>query len=429
MVPRVPTRKRGFMDVPRKGAGRKRLIRRIVYSVIVIVGGIGITLALGRLKPAAPSVEMATLWPDTVKRGPMKRDVRGLGTLAPEEVLFIPATTDGRVEKRLVQQGDRVKPDTVLFILNNPELQNSMVDAEYQLKTEQAKYTDLEMTLEKQGLDQKAAAATVNSEYKQAQLKADRDKELAKEGLIPDLDEKLSTVKADELSQRTKLELERLSFSKQQVQAQLAAQKAKIDQLRAMFELKRSQVESLKIRAGIDGIITELLVQYGQRIPAGTALAKATQPWKLKAELKISETQAKDILLGQDAQIDTRNGIIPGKVSRIDPAVINGTRTVDVRLIGTLPSGAVPDLSVDGTIVLENLSDVVYVGRPVFGQPNSTITLFKMDPDGKGATRLPVKLGRSSVNSIEVLDGLKVGDRVILSDMSAMDGHDRIRLN
>ena len=417
------------MDVPRKGAGRKRLIRRIVLIVILLLVGFAITMGLGRLKPAAPSVEMATLWPDTVKRGPMKRDVRGLGTLAPEEVLFIPATTDGRVEKRLVQQGDRVKPDTILFVLNNPELQNSMVDAEYQLKTEQAKYTDLQMTLEKQGLDQKAAAATVNSEYKQAQLKADRDKELAKEGLIPDLDEKLSTVKADELSQRTKLELERLSFSKQQVQAQLAAQKAKIDQLRAMFELKRSQVESLKIRAGIDGIITELLVQYGQRIPAGTALAKATQPWKLKAELKIAETQAKDILVGQDAQIDTRNGIIPGKVSRIDPAVINGTRTVDVRLIGTLPSGAVPDLSVDGTIVLENLSDVVYVGRPVFGQPNSTIQLFKIEPDGKGAARVPVKLGRSSVNTIEVVDGLKVGDRVILSDMSAMDGHDRIRLN
>lgn len=417
------------MDVPRKGAGRKRLIRRIVYSVIVVVGGVAITFVLGRLKPAAPSVEMATLWPDTVKRGPMKRDVRGLGTLAPEEVLFIPATTDGRVEKRLVQQGDRVKPDTVLFTLNNPELQNSMVDAEYQLKTEQAKYTDLQMTLEKQGLDQKAAAATVNSEYKQAQLKADRDKELAKEGLIPDLDEKLSTVKADELLQRTKLELERLSFSKQQVQAQLSAQKAKIDQLRAMFELKRSQVESLKIRAGIDGIITEILVQYGQRVPANTALAKATQPWKLKAELKISETQANNILIGQDAQIDTRNGFIPGKVSRIDPAVINGTRTVDVRLIGALPPGAVPDLSVDGTIVLENLSDVVYVGRPVFGQPNSTITLFKIDPDAKGATRVPVKLGRSSVNTIEVVDGLKVGDRVILSDMSAMDGHDRIRLN
>jgi len=405
------------------------MIRRIVYISIVVITVPLITWALSRLKPAAPSVEAATLWPDTVKRGQMKVDRRGLGTLAPEEILFIPAISDGRVEKRLVQQGDKVKPDTILFVLNNPELENSMVDAEFQLKTAEATYTDTQMTLEKQGLDQKAVAATVNADYKQAKLTADRDKELVKEGLIPDLTEKLSSVKADELAQRTKLEQERLSFSKQQVQAQLAAQRAKIDQLRAMFELKKRQVEALKIRAGIDGIITELLVQYGQRVPAGTPLAKATQPWRLKAELKIAETQAKDILVGQDAEIDTRNGIIPGKVSRIDPAVINGTRTVDVRLIGALPTGAVPDLSVDGTIEIENLKDVVYMGRPVFGQPNSTITIFKMDPDEKGASRVPVKLGRTSVNTIEILDGLKVGDRVILSDMSAMDGHDRIRLN
>jgi len=417
------------MDVIRKDAGRKRMIRRIVYISIVVITIPLITWVLSRLKPAAPSVEAATLWPDTVKRGQMKVDRRGLGTLVPEETLFIPAISDGRVEKRLVQQGDRVKPETILFVLNNPELENSMVDAEYQLKTAEATYTDTQMTLEKQGLDQKAVAATVNADYKQAQLQSDRDKELVKEGLIPDLTEKLSSVKADELAQRTKLEQERLSFSKQQVQAQLAAQRAKIDQLRAMFELKKRQVEALKIRAGIDGIITELLVQYGQRVPAGTPLAKATQPWRLKAELKIAETQAKDIVVGQDAQIDTRNGIIPGKVSRIDPAVINGTRTVDVRLIGALPSGAVPDLSVDGTIEIENLKDVVYMGRPVFGQPNSTITIFKIDPDGRGASRVPVKLGRTSVNTIEILDGLKVGDRVILSDMAAMDGHDRIRLN
>ncbi len=417
------------MDVIRKDAGRKRMIRRIVYISIVVITVPLITWALSRLKPAAPSVEAATLWPDTVKRGQMKVDRRGLGTLVPEETLFIPAISDGRVEKRLVQQGDKVKPDTILFVLSNPEVENSMVDAEYQLKTAEATYTDTQMTLEKQGLDQRATAATVNADFKQAQLQSDRDKELAKEGLIPDLQEKLSSVKADELAQRSKLEQERLSFSKQQVQAQLAAQRAKIDQLRAMFELKKRQVEALKIRAGIDGIITELLVQYGQRVPAGTPLAKATQPWRLKAELKIAETQAKDILLGQDAEIDTRNGIIPGKVSRIDPAVINGTRTVDVRLIGALPSGAVPDLSVDGTIEIENLKDVVYMGRPVFGQPNSTISIFKIDPDGKGASRVPVKLGRTSVNTIEVMDGLKVGDRVILSDMSAMDGHDRIRLN
>ena len=304
-----------------------------------------------------------------------------------------------------------------------------MVDAEYQLKTAEATYDDLKVQLASKGLDQKAVAATVNSDFKQARLQADRDKELAKEGLIPDLQEKLSTVKAEELSQRTKLEEQRLAIADEAVKAQLAAQRAKIDQLRAMFELKKSQVEALKIRAGIDGIITELLVQVGQRVPAGTALAKATQPWRLKAELKIAETQAKDIALGQDAQVDTRNGIIPGKVSRLDPAVINGTRVVDVRLIGALPAGAVPDLSVDGTVELENLSDVVYVGRPVFGQPNSTVSLFKVDPDGKGAARIPVKLGRSSVNTIEVLDGLKVGDKVILSDMSAWDSHDRVRLN
>jgi HlyD family secretion protein len=247
--------------------------------------------------------------------------------------------------------------------------------------------------------------------------------------LLPDLQAKLSAVKSEELAQRTKLEEQRLAMADEAVKAQLAAQRAKIDQLRAMYELKRSQVAALKVKAGTNGIMTELLVEVGQRVVAGTALARITQPWKLKAELKIAETQAKDIAIGQEAQIDTRNGIIPGKVSRIDPSVINGTRTVDVRLTAALPPGAVPDLSVDGTIEVENLSDVVYVGRPVFGQPNSTITLFKIDSEGKGATRVPVKLGRTSVNSIEILDGLRVGDRVILSDMSAMDGHDRIRLN
>jgi len=419
------------MDIVREGAGRKRMIRRIIYVSIFVLALGGIWIAVARLKPAAPSVEAATLWPGTVKRGPMKRDVRGLGTLVPEEKLVVPALTDGRVAKRLILAGQDavVKPDTVIMIMESPELENAMVDAEFQLKTAEATYTDTQMTLEKQGLDQQATAATVNADYKQAKLTADRDALLAKEGLIPDLTEKLSAVKAEELGVRTKLEQERLAFQKQQVQAQLSAQKAKIDQLRAMFELKKSQVEALKVKAGTNGILTEVLVDAGQRVVAGTPLARITQPWKLKAELKITETQAKDIAIGQDAQIDTRNGIIPGKVSRIDPSVINGTRTVDVRLIGELPQGAVPDLSVDGTIVLENLSDVVYVERPVFGQANTTITLFKYDADGKGANRVPVKLGRASVTTIEVVDGLKVGDKVILSDMSAWDGRDRIRLN
>jgi HlyD family secretion protein len=428
------------MDVQRKDAGRKRVIRRVVWIVSIVIALAGITFAVSRLKPAAPSVEWATLWPDTVKRGPMRVDRRGLGTLVPEEKLVVPANTDGRVEKRLVLPGQDavVKPDTVLMILTSPELENSMVDAEYQLKTAEATYDDLKVQLASKGLDQKATAATVNSDYKQAKLQADRDTELAKEGLLPDLQAKLSAVKSEELAQRTKLEEQRLAMADEAVKAQLAAQRAKIDQLRAMYELKRSQVTALKVKAGTNGIMTELLVEVGQRVVAGTALARITQPWKLKAELKIPETQAKDIAIGQDAQIDTRNGIIPGKVSRIDPSVINGTRTVDVRLTGALPPGAVPDLSVDGTIEVENLSDVVYVGRPVFGQPNSTITLFKVDPDGNGATPscppcratlVPVKLGRTSVNSIEILDGLRVGDRVILSDMSAMDGHDHIRLN
>jgi len=419
------------MDVPRKDAGRKRLIRRITWIAVVVITVPLITWALSRLKPAAPSVEAATLWPDSVKRGPMRVDRRGLGTLVPEETLLVPANTDGRVERRLVLPGQdaTVTPGTVLMILTSPELENSMVDAEFQLKTAEANYDDLKVQLESKGLDQKAAAATVRADYKQAKLQADRDKELAKEGLIPDLNEKLSTVKAEELAQRTILEDQRLAIADEAVKAQLAAQRAKIDQLRAQFELKKSQVEALKVKAGTNGIMTELLVQVGQRVTAGTPLAKITQPWKLKAELKIAETQAKDIAIGQDAEIDTRNGIIPGKVSRIDPSVINGTRTVDVRLIGQLPQGAVPDLSVDGTIEVENLPDVVYMGRPVFGQPNSTITIFKIDPDGKGASRVPVKLGRSSVNTIEIVDGLKVGDRVILSDMSAQDGHDRIRLN
>ena len=419
------------MDVIRKDAGRKRIIRRIIYISTSIIAFGGIWIAVARLKPAAPSVEMATLWPGTVKRGPMRMDVRGLGTLVPEEKLVVPAQTEGRVERRLLLPGQDavVKPDTVILILSSPEMENAMVDAEFQLKTAEATYADTEATLEKAGLDQKAHAAQVNADYQTAKLEADRDTQLAKEGLISDLQAKLTAVKADGLAQQSKVEEERLAFQKQQVQAELAAQRAKIDQLRALYELKKSQVEALKVKAGTNGIMTELLVEVGQQVTAGTALARITQPWKLKAELKITETQAKDIAIGQDAQIDTRNGIIPGKVSRIDPTVINGTRTVEVRLIGALPPGAVPDLSEDGTIILQNLSDVVYVERPVFGQPDTTISLFKIDPDGKGASRVNVKLGRGSVTTIEVLDGLKVGDRVILSDMSAWDGRDRIRLN
>jgi HlyD family secretion protein len=417
------------MDIQRKDAGKKRLIRRIIYVSIVLAAIPLITLGLNRLKPAAPTVEGSTVWRDTVKRGTMDRQVRGLGTLVPEETLLIPASTDGRVDKRLVLAGTRVKPDTILMVLSNPELQTAMIGAEYNLKSAEAGMKDLKAKLESERLDKKAIAAQVQSDYHSARLTADRDKELLKEGLIPDLQEKLSTVKAEELATRDALETERLNVVKQSVQAQLDAQQVKVDQLRAEYQLKKDQVEALKVKAGTEGIMQQLLVEVGQRVTAGTALAKVTQPWKLKAALQIAETQAKDIMIGQDAEVDTRNGIIPAKVMRIDPSVISGTRTVDVKLEGALPPGAVPDLSVDGVIELERLTNVMYIGRPVFGQPNSTVTLFKMEPDGKHASRVQVKLGRSSVNTIEILEGLKVGDTVILSDMSAMDQHDRILLN
>ena len=417
------------MDIQRKDAGKKRLIRRIIYVGIVLAAIPLITLGLNRLKPAAPTVEGATVWRDTVKRGTMDRQVRGLGTLVPEETLLIPASTDGRVDKRLVLAGTKVKPNTILMELSNPELQTAMIGAEYNLKSAEAGMKDLKAKLESERLDKKAIAAQVQSDYHSARLTADRDKELLKEGLIPDLQEKLSTVKAEELATRDALETERLNVVKQSVQAQLDAQQVKVDQLRAEYQLKKDQVEALKVKAGTEGIMQQLLVEVGQRVTAGTPLAKVTQPWKLKAALQIAETQAKDIMIGQDAEVDTRNGIIPAKVMRIDPSVISGTRTVDVKLEGALPPGAVPDLSVDGVIELERLTNVMYIGRPVFGQPNSTVTLFKMEPDGKHASRVQVKLGRSSVNTIEILDGLKVGDTVILSDMSAMDQHDRILLN
>ncbi len=422
------------MDVPRKGAARARLLRRSVLAVVVVVAGLLITLGLKRLQPAAPTVEGSTVWRDTVKRGPMLRQVRGLGTLVPEDVLWIPAVTAGRVKKINIRAGTAVKTDTVILEMDNPELVQQTLDAEYQLKVAEAGYTDLKVKLESQHLTQEADLARTQSDHHQARLKADRDLELGKLGLKPDLDVQLSKVTAEELANRQKIEEKRLDISAESIKAQLDSQKVQVDQKRAFYDLKRKQLDDLKVQAGSEGILQSLgtaaqPIEEGQQVTPGTILAKVVQPWRLKAELKIAETQAKDILLGQPAEVDTRNGIIPGKVMRIDPAVVNGTRTVDVKLEGKLPEGAVPDLSVDGTIELERLADVLYVGRPVFGQQQSLITLFKVTPDGKGANKVQVKLGRASVNTIEILEGLQVGDTVILSDMSAWDNHDRIRLN
>ncbi|MGA2592577.1 MAG: HlyD family efflux transporter periplasmic adaptor subunit [Bryobacteraceae bacterium] len=419
------------MDVPRKDAAKKRLIKRIVIGVVVVGAIVGISIPLSRLKQAAPSVELSTLWPDTVRRGPMVREVRGLGTLIPEDTLLVPATTDGRIEKILIKPGTPVRPDSVILVMTNPELQTQLLDAEYTLKAAEASYTDLRVTLEKQGLDLQATAAQVSADYHSAQLKAERDDALVKEGLVAQVDAKISQVTANELSTRNQIEEKRLSINQESVEAQLAAQKVKVDQLRAEYKLKQDQVAALSVRAGAEGMLQALPtpVEEGQKVMAGTALGKVAQPSHLKAELKIAETQAKDVTIGQPAVIDTRNGLVKGQVSRIDPAVLNGTVTVDCRLEGPLPAGARPDLSVDGTIELERLDDVVFMGRPVFGQAESTVSLFKMEPDGTYANKIQVTLGRASVNTIEVRKGLNVGDRVILSDMSAWDNYDRIKLN
>ena len=418
-----------MVDIPRKKSARKRQVRMALYAV-VLVGAVSlITFGVARLKPAAPSVEGGTLWKDTVKRGPMVLQVHGNGTLEPEEIRVIAAATQGRVERVLAEPGTPVSAGTVLYELSNAELQQSAVDAEYQLRAAEADLNNLRARLESERMTQQSATAQVHAEYQQARLQADTDEALAKEGLIPALNLKLSRVRAEELANRYAIEQKRLDGRVKSDQAQVASQQARISQLQALLKLKHDQVNTLAVRAGTDGVLQERLVEVGQEVTPGTVLARVAEQQHLKAQLKIAETQVKDIALGQHADIDTRNGVIPGHVSRIDPAAQNGTVTVDVALDGALPQGARPQLSVDGTIELARLDNVLYVGRPAFGQANSTIGMFKLEPDGHEAARVQVKLGRSSVNNIEILDGLKEGDTVILSDTSQWDAFQRIRLN
>jgi HlyD family secretion protein len=417
------------MDVPRKSYARLRLIRRILYGAIVLAAVGGISWYVSRLKPAAPTVDRATVWIDTVKRGPMLRQVRGLGKLVPEEIRWVPAVTEGRVEKKLLEAGARVTPDTVLLELSNPQLAQETLNAEWDWKAEESSYTDLKVRLEREQLTQAADMAKLESDYEQAKLHYEANSVLHKDGLISTLDLKRDEANARQLADRLEFEKQRMAINRDSIAAQLAEQQTRINQRHALYTLRKSQLDQLKVRAGVDGVLQLLSAEVGERVAPGTNLARVANPNKLKAELNIAETQAKDIQIEQEVSIDTRNGIIPGRVSRIDPAVKDGTVTVDVRLEGDLPKGARPDLSVDGTIVLERLEDVVYVGRPVQGQPDSQISIFKLDPEGKGAERVTVKLGRSSVNTIEVIEGLKPGDQVILSDMAAQDGFDSIRLN
>jgi HlyD family secretion protein len=422
------------MDVPRgKEVARRKLIRRVIYIALIVAAIPLITWGLSRLKPAAPSVDRATVWIDTVKRGPMLREVRGLGTLVVEEFIWIPANFESRVEKINFLPGAKVHPNDVLMVLSNPQMELDMADLEWQIKQAEANYDNLQVQLQTAQLAQEAVTDQVQSDMEQAGLQADRDKALNKLDLKADLDAKLSEAKWNELKGRLTISKKQLEISNAAIKAQLDAQKILIEKTRAAYQLKKQQVEQLTIRASAEGVVTVLgtpttPLEVGMRVAPGAILAKIAQPNRLKATLKIPETQVKDVAIGQVASVDTRNGIIPGHVTRIDPASVNGTVDVDVKLEGAV-DGMRPDLSVDGTITIERLADVVFVGRPVIGQPGAKITLFKLDSDTKEAQRVPVSLGRSSVNTIEVVDGLKVGDQVILSDMSAQDAFNRIRLN
>jgi HlyD family secretion protein len=418
------------MDIARPSVAGQRRRRQIIYAAVGIVLVALVTMGLSRLKPAAPTVERSTVWVDTVKRGSVLRQVRGLGTLVPMEgsIQFLPAVTEGRVDKILELPGAQVKADTILLEMSNPQLTQEALDAEWKLKASEADYKNLEVALASQVLAQKSLSAQAQSEYSQAKMQADIDSELAKLGVISELSMKVSNQKAEQLSTQNDIEKQRLVNSSEVLKAQLQAKQAEVEEFRALSQLKHSQLERLRVRAGIDGVLQEQTLKIGQFVTPGTTLAKVVQPQRLKAELKIAETQAKDIQIGQPASVDTHNGVIPGHVVRIDPSVVNGTVTVDVTLDAKLPQGARPDLSVDGTIDLEKMDNVLYVGRPAFGQEQSTVGMFKLETDGNNAVRAQVKLGRSSVNTVEILQGLKEGDQVILSDMSRWDSYDRVRL-
>jgi HlyD family secretion protein len=407
------------MDRPRVISPHRKRIRQAAYA-----GGalalLLVTLGLSRLKPAAPTVDRSGVLIDAVKRGPMLREVRGLGTLVPEDVRWIPASAEGRVERIRILPGTLVKADDVILELSNPDLELLALDAESQARQAEAQYTELKVRLQSQALDQ--------TDYEQAKMQADTNGELARQGLIADLTRKLSDVAARELNNRNSIEQERLSIAQEAVNAQLAVQRALVQQRRAEARLRRSQAQALAIRPGIAGMLQQVPVEQGQRVTIGANLARVAVPDRLKAVIRVPETQAKDVQIGQLATVDTRNGFVKGKVSRIDPAAQNGTVTVDVALEGELPQGARPDLTVDGTIELERLTDILYVSRPAQAQPNGTVGLFKLDPDNVGATRVKVGLGRSSVSTIEVTSGLVAGDQVVLSDTSAWDAYDRIRL-
>ncbi len=418
-----------MVDIARPSNLRRKRVRQGVYAGVLLVAVVLVSYGLSRLRPAAPTVDAATLWPDTVKRGPMVRQVQGLGTLVPEDIRWISATTTGRVERILLHPGTPVKADSVILELSNPQLEQELQDAELRLQSAEAQLVNLKVQMKNDLLAQRAATAGVEADFNRAQMEMQMKEALAKDQLVSALDLKQSQINTQQLELRTQIAKEQLASRAESSQAQLAVQQSTVDQAGALLQLKRRQRAELKVRAGVAGMLQAIPVEIeiGKQVGPGTDLARVANPSRLKAQIKIAETQAKDIQTGQRAEIDTRNGIVQGRVSRIDPSVQNGTRTVDISLDGELPKGAVPDLSVDGRIELERLNDVLYMGRPAFGQEQSTVGIFKVDADGT-ATRVTVKLGRNSVSSVEVVSGLSVGDKVILSDMSAWDAFDRIKL-
>jgi HlyD family secretion protein len=416
------------MDIARPSNVRQKRIRQGIFIGIGLIAIVAVSVGLSRLQPAAPTVEAATLWPDTVKRGPMVLQVRGLGTLVPEDIRWIPATTQGRVERILLRPGTTVMPDSVILELTNDQLETDVQDAELKLQAAEASLANLRVQMQNDLLQQKATAASIEADYNKALMQAEMNEALAKDQLVSALILRQSKLDADQLAVRRDIAQEQLATRTEATRAQVAVAQSSVDQARAVLQLRQRQKGELRVRAGLTGVLQLVPVDVGQQVAPGANLARVANPARLKAEIKIAETQAKDVQIGQSATVDTRNGIVNGHVIRIDPSVQNGTRTVDVSLEGDLPKGAVPDLSVDGTIELQRLNDVVFMGRPAFGQDQSTVGIFKMDQTGNEATRVQVQLGKSSVNTVEIVSGLQPGDKVILSDMSAWDAYERVRL-
>jgi HlyD family secretion protein len=413
-----------MVDIARPSQARKKKIKRAAYitAAVIVVGGI--SLGVSKLKPAAPTVDRAVVWIDAVKRGSMLRQVRGSGTLVPEDIRWVNTQTSGRVERIVLRPGAQVTPDTIILELSNPELKQTVQDAQLAYQSAQAAFANRKAELQSALLSQDA---NIETQYKQAALDLEANESLYKDNLISLLTLKQKQGLAADLKNRLSVEQRRLAITREGLTSQLAPQEADVNQRKANWELRRRQLDDLNVRAGMTGILQQVPVERGQQIGPGTNLARVANPSNLKAELRIAETQTKDIHIGQYAEVDTRNGVVKGHVSRIDPASTGGTVGVDVIMDGPLPAGARPDLSVDGTIQLERLDNIIYVGRPAFGQENSTVTIFKVSATGE-AHATKVKLGRASVNTIEVLDGLQPGDQVILSDMSQFDAFDRVQL-